>query len=175
MRILPPVSLILATWIRSYLDGLTKFRYVGPPTSPQAVDGLNEWVGSFAVACRRAVADAASFEDRSAVLEGEWRERLGAVRAGSATDLLLRALPGAPVLPVDAAATLIGRTFKPANEAIERLVAAGVLRQVTIGRRNRAFEAPEVIAAFTALERQLASPDGDTRASAPVRTVPRRP
>jgi hypothetical protein len=69
---------------------------------------------------------------------------------------------------------LIGRTFKPANEAIQRLVEADVLRQVTVGRRNRAFEAPEVIAAFADLERQLASPEGDTRVSVPTRRVPHR-
>jgi hypothetical protein len=50
---------------------------------------------------------------------------------------------------------LLGRTFKPANAAIQRLVEAGVLRQITIGRRNRAYEAPEIIDAFTDLERQL--------------------
>jgi hypothetical protein len=61
-----------------------------------------------------------------------------------------------------------------AVSAAERLVDAGILRQVYAGRRNRTFEAPEVIAVFTALERQLASPDGDTRTSAPARTVPRR-
>ena len=83
----------------------------------------------------------------------------GTIRANSGTDRLLRSLPGAPILTVDSAAALIGRTFKPAADAIERLVDAGILRQVTIGRRNRAFEAPEVIAAFTDLERQLASPE----------------
>lgn len=43
-----------------------------------------------------------------------------------------------------------------------------------VGRRNRAFEATDAIEAFTALERQLASPAGDTRASAPSRRVPLR-
>ncbi|HEX9529057.1 MAG TPA: hypothetical protein VF951_16280, partial [Streptosporangiaceae bacterium] len=88
--------------------------------------------------------------------------RLGTVRANSATDLLIHALPGAPVVTVASAAALIGRTFKPANDAITRLVSAGILQQVNVGRRNRAFEAPDVIEAFTALERQLASPGGDT-------------
>jgi hypothetical protein len=50
----------------------------------------------------------------------------------------------------------------------------GILKQVGVGRRNRAFEAPDVIDAFTALERQLASPGGDTRTSDPSRRVPRR-
>jgi hypothetical protein len=55
-------------------------------------------------------------------------------------------------------------------------VAADVLKQVTIGKRNRAFEAKDVIDAFTSLERQLASPAGDTHSSPPSRPVtPRRP
>ena len=68
-----------------------------------------------------------------------------------------------------------GLTFKQAvNEAIPRLVDAGVLAQTTVGKRNRAFEAKELIDSFTALERQLASPDGDTRSSPPSRRVPAR-
>ncbi len=174
LRTLPPVSLVLATWARDYIDGLTLFRYVGSPTSPGAIDGLNTWIGRFASACTRSVADASTYERRAAELEVEWRERLGSVRANSGTDVLLRVLPGAPILTADSAATLLGRTYKPAAAAIQRLVDAGILRQVNVGRRNKAFEAPEVIAAFTALERQLASPEGDTRTSEPVRTVPRR-
>jgi hypothetical protein len=41
-------------------------------------------------------------------------------------------------------------------------------------RRNRAFEATAVIDAFTALERQLASPQGHTLVSQPARPVPYR-
>jgi Fic family protein len=174
LRVLPPVSLILATWARSYIDGLTQFRHLGSPTSPAAVEGLNTWVGRFSSACTRSVEDATAFEERTAELEKDWRSRLGAVRANSGTDLLLRVLPGAPILTVDSAASLIGRTFNPASDAIGRLVDAGILHQVNVGRRNRAFEAPDVIAAFTDLERQLGSPEGDTRSSAPVRHVPHR-
>jgi hypothetical protein len=60
------------------------------------------------------------------------------------------------------AAELTGRSFQAANQAITRLVAGRVLSQISVGRRNRAFEAVEVIDAFTALERQLASPRGNT-------------
>ncbi len=174
LRALPPVSLVLATWARDYIDGLTLFRYLGSPTAPAAVDGLNTWIGRFASACTRSVTDATTYEKRVADLELEWRKRLGSVRANSGTDILLRILPGAPMMTAESAATLLGRTYKPAAAAIERLVEAGILRQVNVGRRNKAFEAPEVIDAFTALERQLASPEGDTRTSAPARFVPRR-
>jgi len=59
-------------------------------------------------------------------------------------------------------------------EAVPRLVGAGILEQTTIGRRNRAFAAAELIDAFTDLERQLASPEGDTKTSSPSRRVPHR-
>ena len=60
------------------------------------------------------------------------------------------------------------------NEAIAHLQASGVLKQTTIGKRNRGFEATDLIDAFTALERQLASPDADTLVSPPARSVPAR-
>ncbi len=174
-RVLPPVSLILATWAQDYIGGLAATRYRGPSTSKAAREGTNLWVGRFATACSRAVDDAASFEQQARVIEAKWRERLGRVRARSAADLLLRLLVGAPVVTVNSAADLSGRSFVHTNEAINRLVEADILKQVTVGRRNRAFEAAEIIEAFTALERQLASPAGDTRTSEPVRRVPRRP
>jgi Fic family protein len=173
LRVLPPVSLVLATLAKDYINGLTASRYVGRDSSSEASAGVNTWVATFAGACIRSVADASAFESRAAALEEQWRECLGRIRANSATDLLLHLLPGAPVLTAESAATLVGRTFKPANAAIQRLIEAGILQQITIGQRNRAYEAPEIIEAFTALERQLASPDGDTRTSSPSRTVPR--
>jgi Fic family protein len=173
-RVLPPVSLVLATLTRSYIDGLTRYRYAGSPTSSPAVEGLNTWVSRFAGACTRSVHDAMTFETRVFELEVSWRARLGRVRANSATDRILRILPGAPILTVDSAARLLGTTFNPANEAIQRLVEANILKQVNVARRNRAYEAPGIISAFTALERQLASPEGNTKTSKPARQVPAR-
>ncbi len=174
LNALPPVSLVLATLARDYVGGLTATRYVGPANSAEARIGVNSWVATFAGACVRSVADATAFESRASSLEAQWRERVGRIRANSATDLLLHRLAGAPVLTAESAAVLLGRTFKPANEAIQRLMQAGILRQITIGQRNRAYEAPEIIDAFTDLERQLASPAGNTASSLPVRAVPYR-
>jgi len=173
-RVLPPVSLVLATWADDYVLGLQATRHRGAASSAAARDGMDIWVGLFAAACRRAVADAISFEDRAQLLQDSWRARLGSVRANSAADLLLRTLPGAPVVTASSAAGLIGRSFKATNDAIAKLMDVGILRQISVGRRNRAFEAPDVIDEFTALQRQLASPSGDTRVSAPSRRVPRR-
>jgi Fic family protein len=173
-RVLPPVSLVLATWATDYVAALTATRYIGEATSSAASEGLNRWIGLFAAASRRAVADANAFEERVASLEAGWRGRVGPIRRNSAADLLLSALPGCPILTVQAAASLLDRSWQAANEAVARLEAAGVLHQMTVGKRNRAFEVPQLIRAFTDLERQLASPTGDTRTTPPTRTVPRR-
>jgi Fic family protein len=172
--VVPPVSLVLATWSRDYVKGLTATRYRADASSQQAVDGVEYWVGLFAAAMTRAVADAESYERRVAEVQAAWREALGKVRANSAVDVLLNALPGAPTITVQSAAALIGRSEQAVNEAIPRLIDAGVLKQTTVGRRNRAFEALDLINAFTDLERRLASPDSDTLHSPPERRVPQR-
>jgi Fic family protein len=173
-KVVPPISLVLATWSADYVTGLMRTRYHGDPDGDEAVEAANAWTSFFAGACQRAVADAEAYERRVLELRETWRERLGRVRKSSALDLLLDALPGAPMITVQGAAALIGRSVQAVNEAIPRLVEAGVLKQTTVGRRNRAFEATELIDSFTALERQLASPDGDTRTSPPMRRVPYR-
>ncbi len=171
---LPPVSLVLATWSEDYVAGLTATRYRGAPSDEAAIVGTNRWVALFAAAMTRAVADAEQYEREVRTIQERWREAVGKVRSDSAAVRLIEALPGAPVLTVQAAAALIGRSNQATNEAIRQLQAAGVLQQTTVGRRNRAFEAPALIDAFTALERRLASPDSDTLSSPPARAVPRR-
>ena len=161
LRILPPVSLILATWSQDYIDGLTGTRYVGLADSSDAHSGINRWIALFASACGRAVEDANRFEEQVRALQSSWRERVGRVRRDSTVNLLVSVLPSAPVLTTTTAAELVGRSFPATSMAIERLVAAGVLAQVSVGRRNRAYEAPGLIDVFTAFERRLASSEGD--------------
>ena len=172
---IPPVSLILATWVNEYLTGLNDTRYIGPPDSDDAQGGINRWVMLFAGAARRAIQDAVRFEQEVRELQSLWAERTGNPRQDSTVRRLIEAMPAAPVLTASTASELTGRTFQATNLAISRLVDAGVLVQVSVGRRNRAFEAPELIDAFISLERQLASPEGDTRTSPPSRHVPSRP
>ena len=174
LRVCPPVSLVLATWSRAYIDGLTSTRYLGPPNSAEAFAGINRWVAFFASACRRAAEDAAHFEERVRVLRESWHDRVGSARRDSAVRRLIDALSTAPIVTTASASELIGRSFQATNQAIRQLVEAGILAQISVGRRNRAFEAPELVEEFTALERRLASPAGNTRVSRPLRPVPRR-
>lgn len=69
-------------------------------------------------------------------------------------------------------ARAIGRSMPTANTVIERFAEAGIVRQINIGTRNRAFEAQGIIEAFIGFERAAASPANDTLVSKPVRPVP---
>ena len=141
-------------------------------SSAEAHAGLNSWIALFASACNRSVEDAGHFEERVRELQSGWRDRVGRTRRDSAVSLLIDARPAAPVLTISTAAELAGRSFQATSLAMDRLVESGMLVKISIGRRNRAFEAHELVDAFTVLERRFGSPEGDTRISTPVGRVP---
>jgi Fic family protein len=171
----PPISLVLATWASDYIAGLTAFRHSGAPDSAERSTGAGTWLRTVATASYRSCNDAEAYAERIETLDTRWREQLGRVRANSAVELLLDLLPGVPVITVESAARLIGRSEMRTGEAVNRLEAAGILRQRNIGKqRYRVFEAADVVDLFTGLERALASPTGDTATAAPTRRVPRR-
>lgn len=170
----PPVSLVLATLARDYYAALNEYHIPGSPDSPEVVQAIDEWVSFFSRACTRSVHDALLFEQRVQQIQELWRSRLAPVRSGSSVDLLIDALPSMVIMTVQQAADLLGRSFTAANAAVDQLVKAKILKQINVGKRNRAFEATELVSAFTELERRLASPAGDTRFEGPVRPVPWR-
>lgn len=157
----PPISLALATLSDDYVGGLMTFRHLSEPDSAERSVAAAEWMRMFAVATNRACRDAQRYSaDISAITAG-WRAKLGRVRANSSTDLLLRVLPGAPIVTVESASNLIGRSKARTADAVNQLAEAGILRQRNAGRqRYRVFEAAGVLDLFTALERALASPTG---------------
>lgn len=156
----PPVSLVLATWTDDYIGRLTAYRHTSPPDSPARSEAAHTWLRTFAVATRQACLHARRYTFEIAALHQHWEERIGRTRRDSSARLLLAALPGAPVLSVRTAASLIGRSTVNTNAAVNRLVEAGVLTQRNIGKqRYRIFEAPEVIDLVTKMEQTLTSPD----------------
>jgi Fic family protein len=173
-RFVPPISLVLATWSSDYISGLTAFRHVGPPGGDQRSEAAQAWLRTFASATLRACLDAQAYAAKIDDLGDTWRAHLGDIRKRSTVDLLLDLLPGAPLVTVESASALTGRSTVAVNAAVNRLSEAGVLVQRNLGRqRYRVFEAPGVLDLFTALERALANPSGDTAIAAPVRPVPR--
>lgn len=169
----PPVSLVLATRVQDYIAGLSATRYVGEPDSKEARDGLNLWLGTFGAACTRAAEDAVAFEKRISGIQDNWRERLGRVNRHSVALRIIDLLPGSPIITIADAQRLTGGSKSSVIEAMRRLEAAGVITTITAGRqRGHSYQAKDVVDAFLDLERQLASPAGDTLIEPPVRDVP---
>jgi Fic family protein len=157
-RFVPPVSLVLATRANEYIGALTTFRHLDAPDSPERSTTAHPWLRTFAAATLRACNDAQVYSSRIDAIVTEWRVSLGKVRKESALDLLLRVLPGTPLITVESAAKMIDRSQVAAGDAINRLLEADIITQKNLGRqRYRVFEAPAVLELFTSLERALAT------------------
>ena len=178
-RFVPPISLVLATWSKRYVDALMRTRVAAPAGSDAETGGLNAWVEVAAQAARVACAEAYAYEDRVDALVASWRERVdarvGSPRADAALWALLDLLPAAPLVTARSAVELTGRSERAIDGALTQLVKAGVLKQVGGRIRYRLFEAEGVFDLVTDTERALASPQWDTRRSPPARPAPARP
>ena len=170
----PPVSLVLATHAKDYIAAINGFAFDDEREGDRANAKVNDWVSLFAGSCRQACAEAVDFEQALANLRGSWEEALGRVRAKSALDVILGVFPGTPVFDIALLEEITGRSFAAISQAVDACLDAGVVRQITSGKRNRIFEVPDIIAEYTRLERKLASPAGDTAIASPVRPVPAR-
>jgi Fic family protein len=157
----PPISLVLATDARAYVRGLTAYR---------RGDWLG-WNGDFASATRTAARKAGEFAGRVAVLQEEWRQRVGQRRDATAMRLIGE-LPGNPILDVKTASSLAGSSGEAARQAMLELEKVGVVRPLVLGRkRNRAWEAVGLFDLINTFERELATPEGATE---PTRAAPAR-
>ena len=148
-RFVPPISLVLARRAEDYIGGLVSFRHDGTADSSERSEAFGAWARVFTAATIQAVDDVQRYSKTIADITEQWRRRVGRVRANSSTDLLLRALPGAPIITVASAAVLTGHSQTSAGEAVNLLARAGILQQRNVGRqRYRVFEAPEVLDLF---------------------------
>jgi Fic family protein len=146
-RFVPPVSLVLAARSRTYTDGLNAF----------ATGRIEAWIDVFAHALTTAARQAGTLAEEIADLQGRWRERAGHPRRDSSAEALITLLPAHPVLTVDAAAKLLGRSGQAANEALATLEKTGVVKNSGTSQRRRAFEADELLQLVDMLERELLS------------------
>ena len=80
-------------------------------------------------------------------------------RHHSSVEALIVVLPAHPIITVPTGQKLLGRSKQAVNEAIALLVESGVLRPLTLARRNRAWEAWGLFHLIDDVERELAAPD----------------
>jgi Fic family protein len=177
-RFVPPISLVLATWSKRCVAALMGTRVDAAAGSEVEAAGLQGWIEVAAQAARVACEQAHAYEAQVAALVAGWRDQLtgkiGTPRADAAVWVLLDLLPAAPLVTAQTAVGLTGRSERAIDGAIAQLVEAGVLKQVGGRARYRLYEAVGVFDLVTDAERALASPERDTRISAPVRATPAR-
>lgn len=173
-RVVPPISLILATDKSRYINNLAAFRTDDTATPTQdRRDAIDNWVEYFARACCLACERALAFEAHIASIQATWRER-GSFRKNSAADMLIHALANNPVISIASAAQSIGRSNEAVRLAVHALEEAEILVQNAKNRKSGIYVARDILDAFTAYERSLATPGGDTARQQPVRPVPQR-
>jgi hypothetical protein len=70
---------------------------------------------------------------------------------------------------------VLGVSDQVARLAIQRLAKAGILSQITIGRRNRAWAAKEIFQVLNAFEWEVATPHDPGEERRPSPTKGRKP
>ena len=131
---------------RTGVEGLVAFR-----------EGrVGEWIASFAGAASRAALMSIELADHVASLQGEWRERAGRPRAGSAASKLIALLPALPVLSAPTARAAIGVSQQQTLAALKALAEAGVIRQLSAGTYDRQYAATELFDLLAAYEEGVA-------------------
>jgi Fic family protein len=180
-----PISLVFSTLRREYIEGLTAYRYDGPPEAPPAVAVVRRWVATFVEAAIAAAEQSHRIMDELQELRAGWADQVAehrrakgqriTPRSDSGTAKLLDLLPAAPVLTSNSVQRIVGLSPKAALDALAELQAAGILSRRSIGGGAHAYLADELLDLLTVAERRLASTKFDTRVSPPVRPVPALP
>ena len=98
-----------------------------------------------------------------AALQGEWRERAGRPRAGSAASKLIALLPALPVLSAPTARAAIGVSQQQTLVALKALAGTGVIRQLSEGTYDRRYPATELFDLLTAYEEGIIGQARSTR------------
>ncbi|WP_318152953.1 Fic family protein [Microbacterium helvum] len=114
---------------------------------------------SLIVALIARAAGAAAVESRASMrvlteLPGEWRAIIDTPR-GSVTDRLLEALLDEPVLSGEQASARVDATPAATYAALDRLVDAGILAEVTGRKRDRVWAAGDVLGELDELDRRI--------------------
>jgi Fic family protein len=159
-RFVPPVSLVLATESDAYIKGLTAYRSGAPA----------DWYLDFALTVIRACRAARQLSQQIEDLESRWMGDAGNPRRNSTARRLIEMLPGQPILRVSHVTEMLGVGTSAAHRAVNDLQATGVLKQVTVGQRNRAWEAVGLLELIDMFERRLATPQPP--GGKPVRSAP---
>lgn len=140
-----PVSLVLGTWSRTYIDGLTAYRN----------GDIERWLTIFFDAVEVAIAVSNEIINDVEKIKAEWLEDIESFRKGQGKKKALRAdaterriidfLPSMPVVTAEFVSDVLGVGYSAANTALNSLASAGVVRRKSIGRNVFGYVATDLI------------------------------
>jgi Fic family protein len=143
-----PISTVLASRREEYFSALAQFQRDGEVVA---------WTDHFTVATAAAARHAEDLGVEITELVEDWRARIGRRHADAATGDLLPALVQHPVISAATAAQRIGVTGQSSRRILGDLEQAGVVRQITAGRRNRVWAVDEVFDLLDRFEHTVAA------------------
>lgn len=164
-RLVPPISVVLATNAKRYIAGLTDFR-----------EGrTDDWIGSFADAVTLSAQSTKLLRVQIGGLLEELMERAGSPRTDAVARRIILGLPHQPVVSADVAALAYAVTPTAARAALNRLQETGVLVPTRVGRRrDREWISEELFQLLDAFENDLGEsgmPPGTTSQMSPKRAA----
>lgn len=163
-----PISLVLGTWSRQYIAGLTAYRADEPET----------WIEIFLDATDEAITQAQIITENLLDIQADWEQRfesfrknqgmVRALRKNSMEATLLTELPGHPIVTIASLQRLYGVSRTVAQNAVDNLTSAGILRTKTIGAHGqKGYYADDVLDLINFADRKLASSQFDTAIAPP--------
>lgn len=135
LSVLPPVSAEFRRDTSGYVAALRTHQQESNPWP---------WVTRFAGATIAACSTARRSVDAVNDLLDSWRGRAGRQRKGSTVERLIELLPSYTMLDSGSVAALLDVDTDTARRGLAALEAADIIRQVTVGRRNRVWRVDEM-------------------------------
>ena len=165
-RLVPPISVVLATNAKRYIAGLTDYRE----------EHVDDWIGGFADAVALSARSTEVLHAQIDRLLTELVARAGSPRKDSVARKIILGLPQQPILNAEVAATSYLVTPTAARAALNRLEQTGVLVPTRVGRRrDREWINDQLFQLLDAFEHDLGEGEADAkRRSAPSPTRPPR-
>lgn len=146
-----PISGSLVHGRHLYIEALNRARSTCDVDSPESSAALTDWIELLADSLTGAVLTAGRVAGEVAMIERYWPSLLSTQnhRRSASTGGLLRVLAANPLVTVKKAAALTGANERTVRRSIQRLRDATILTQDGTGKRNRIYEATDVIDLFS--------------------------
>ena len=144
---LPLSTSLVFQHARFYIGALNGARVICDADDPQRSAALVEWVMLLADAVHGAAKDAADIAREVATIRFHWQDLLAEAnqRHSHTTARLLDALASVPTLTVNRAAEVLDANERTTRRSIQRLCNATILAQAGTNKRNRIYEATDII------------------------------